>query len=289
MLAEGGYKGYYCFEWEKKWHPEIEEPEVAFPHYARTMREYLAEAGVKAERRPEGPEERRRQPPGVPGEDGPPLAVAGALPALGRRRPRRSAPAPAASRPRPHRRHRLDPGHGLRQPVPDRTRTNRRPSRSSRRPSASASNYFDTAVDYGDGESETRVGRFLSRRRAGRLPRDEGPDPRAHARRRAQGGRGEPRAAADRPRRPAAPPQPRRRGGPREDRGGGRRAQGALRAARAEGRAVHRHDQPHGRRGHGDGHRAERPRLRADGHEPGAGRGLRGAGAARGRGGRTSA
>jgi sugar phosphate isomerase/epimerase len=46
-LAAAGYKGYYCFEWEKKWHPEIEEPEVAFPHFARTMTEYLKEAGVR--------------------------------------------------------------------------------------------------------------------------------------------------------------------------------------------------------------------------------------------------
>ena len=48
VLAKAGYTGYYCYEWEKKWHPEIEEPEVAFPHYARTMGEYLAAAGVKA-------------------------------------------------------------------------------------------------------------------------------------------------------------------------------------------------------------------------------------------------
>jgi sugar phosphate isomerase/epimerase len=48
VLASNGYKGYYCFEWEKKWHPEIEEPEIAIPHYAKVMREYLAEAGVKA-------------------------------------------------------------------------------------------------------------------------------------------------------------------------------------------------------------------------------------------------
>ncbi|MEO6723919.1 MAG: sugar phosphate isomerase/epimerase family protein [Blastocatellia bacterium] len=48
VLAANGYKGYYCFEWEKRWHPEIEEPEVAIPHYAKVMREYLAEAGVKA-------------------------------------------------------------------------------------------------------------------------------------------------------------------------------------------------------------------------------------------------
>lgn len=47
VLARAGYKGYYCFEWEKRWHPEIEEPEVAFPHYAKTMRQYLAEAGGK--------------------------------------------------------------------------------------------------------------------------------------------------------------------------------------------------------------------------------------------------
>ncbi len=47
VLAQAGYRGFYCFEWEKKWHPEIEEPEIAFPHYARTMRGYLAEAGVK--------------------------------------------------------------------------------------------------------------------------------------------------------------------------------------------------------------------------------------------------
>lgn len=43
VLANGGYKGYYCFEWEKRWHPDIDEPEVAFPHYAKVMREYLAE------------------------------------------------------------------------------------------------------------------------------------------------------------------------------------------------------------------------------------------------------
>src|SRR3954471_10128167 len=48
VLASNGYKGYYCFEWEKRWHPEIEEPEVAFPQYAKTMRRYLAEAGVSA-------------------------------------------------------------------------------------------------------------------------------------------------------------------------------------------------------------------------------------------------
>jgi len=49
VLARAGYKGFYGLEWEKRWHPEIEDPEVAFPHYAKTMRGYLIEAGVKAE------------------------------------------------------------------------------------------------------------------------------------------------------------------------------------------------------------------------------------------------
>ena len=47
VLAAAGYRGYYCLEWEKAWHPTIDEPEVAFPHYAETMRRYLSEAGVK--------------------------------------------------------------------------------------------------------------------------------------------------------------------------------------------------------------------------------------------------
>jgi sugar phosphate isomerase/epimerase len=47
VLAKAGYQGYYSFEWEKTWHPEIEDPEVAFPHYARMMAEYLTDAGVK--------------------------------------------------------------------------------------------------------------------------------------------------------------------------------------------------------------------------------------------------
>ena len=47
VLAAAGYKGYYCFEWEKKGHPEIEDPEVAFPHFAQTVTQYLKDAGVK--------------------------------------------------------------------------------------------------------------------------------------------------------------------------------------------------------------------------------------------------
>lgn len=46
VLAKGGYQGYYCFEWEKVWHPEIEEPEIAIPHFAKTVGSYLEGAGV---------------------------------------------------------------------------------------------------------------------------------------------------------------------------------------------------------------------------------------------------
>ncbi len=47
VLAKGGYPGFYSFEWEKGWHPEIEEPEVAFPQYAKVMGGWLDELGVK--------------------------------------------------------------------------------------------------------------------------------------------------------------------------------------------------------------------------------------------------
>lgn len=42
-LRAMGYKGYYCFEWEKVWHPEIQEPEVSFPNYVSVMTKYLKE------------------------------------------------------------------------------------------------------------------------------------------------------------------------------------------------------------------------------------------------------
>jgi hypothetical protein len=47
LLVKRQYRGYFCLEWEKLWHPEIEEPEVAFPHFAKVIREYLEEAGIK--------------------------------------------------------------------------------------------------------------------------------------------------------------------------------------------------------------------------------------------------
>jgi len=43
-LVKMGYRGYFSFEWEKRWHPEIEEPEVAFAQYAKVAAGYLREA-----------------------------------------------------------------------------------------------------------------------------------------------------------------------------------------------------------------------------------------------------
>lgn len=47
-LRNIGYKGYYCFEWEKVWHPDIQEPEVAFPAYVKLVTGYLNEPLKKA-------------------------------------------------------------------------------------------------------------------------------------------------------------------------------------------------------------------------------------------------
>lgn len=44
LLAGIGYSGSYSFEWEKAWHPEIEEPEIAIADYAKVVTEYLSAA-----------------------------------------------------------------------------------------------------------------------------------------------------------------------------------------------------------------------------------------------------
>ena len=44
LLAGIGYTGYYSFEWEKAWHPEIEEPEIAIADYAKVITQYLSAA-----------------------------------------------------------------------------------------------------------------------------------------------------------------------------------------------------------------------------------------------------
>jgi len=48
-LKAFNYTGFLSFEWEKKWHPEIEPPEVAIPHFANWFRErwqVLDETGI---------------------------------------------------------------------------------------------------------------------------------------------------------------------------------------------------------------------------------------------------
>jgi sugar phosphate isomerase/epimerase len=40
-LYQGGYKGYYSFEWEKLWHPEIAEPELALADYPKKMKTHF--------------------------------------------------------------------------------------------------------------------------------------------------------------------------------------------------------------------------------------------------------
>ena len=35
------YKGFYCFEWEKVWHPDLEDPEIAIADYARVVTDHL--------------------------------------------------------------------------------------------------------------------------------------------------------------------------------------------------------------------------------------------------------
>jgi len=42
VLAASGYKGCYTFEWEKVWHPDLEEPEIAIADYAEFMRKVQA-------------------------------------------------------------------------------------------------------------------------------------------------------------------------------------------------------------------------------------------------------
>lgn len=43
LLSSGGYDGWIAFEWEKRWHPEIEEPEIALPDFVRVLRAAEAE------------------------------------------------------------------------------------------------------------------------------------------------------------------------------------------------------------------------------------------------------
>ena len=39
-LLEDGYDGYFSFEWEKMWHPDLAPAEVVFPHFANFMKQF---------------------------------------------------------------------------------------------------------------------------------------------------------------------------------------------------------------------------------------------------------
>jgi len=41
-LRKGGYNGFYSFEWEKLWHPEIAEPEIAIAAYPDAIKKYFS-------------------------------------------------------------------------------------------------------------------------------------------------------------------------------------------------------------------------------------------------------
>ena len=38
QLTDDGYTGYYCLEWEKKWHPELPDPEIAYPRFVKIFK-----------------------------------------------------------------------------------------------------------------------------------------------------------------------------------------------------------------------------------------------------------
>jgi sugar phosphate isomerase/epimerase len=43
LLASGGYPGWVSVEWEKRWHPEIAEPEVALPQHLAVLGTWIHE------------------------------------------------------------------------------------------------------------------------------------------------------------------------------------------------------------------------------------------------------
>lgn len=43
LLQSGGFDGWINLEWEKRWAPELAEPEIVFPQYAARLRQWLQE------------------------------------------------------------------------------------------------------------------------------------------------------------------------------------------------------------------------------------------------------
>jgi sugar phosphate isomerase/epimerase len=47
LLAARGYGGYVSVEWEKYWHPEIEEAQIALPQYLKVLEEWVQDLARK--------------------------------------------------------------------------------------------------------------------------------------------------------------------------------------------------------------------------------------------------
>jgi sugar phosphate isomerase/epimerase len=48
LLAAGGYGGWISVEWEKYWHPDIKEPEIALPQHLAVLQEWTRDIAGKA-------------------------------------------------------------------------------------------------------------------------------------------------------------------------------------------------------------------------------------------------
>lgn len=46
LLQRAGYSGFLSFEWEKKWQPQLPEPEVAFPEFIAQVTGLMSDVGV---------------------------------------------------------------------------------------------------------------------------------------------------------------------------------------------------------------------------------------------------
>jgi len=51
VLKNGGYDGYLCLEYEKRWHPEIPDPKIAFPQYYDYMKALMGSTSETAPNR----------------------------------------------------------------------------------------------------------------------------------------------------------------------------------------------------------------------------------------------
>src|ERR1700733_9016378 len=50
LLSAGGYQGWVSVEWEKRWHPEIAEPELALPQHLTVLGTWIREMNERQER-----------------------------------------------------------------------------------------------------------------------------------------------------------------------------------------------------------------------------------------------